>query len=107
MPLPDRLDATHLRVGVVPLVPDTEPDDHRPALAAALDHSLSRIDLRDAVIGAWRDRLRSVPPVRQPRTLQETVQAARARLRDDRIHADTVELVNRRFVLTHVREGLG
>jgi hypothetical protein len=107
MPLPEHLSAVHLRAGVVDLLPDATEDDHQPAVAAALDRAIGRIDLRAAVAAAWLDRLPRLPvPPRPPRTLQESVQVARARLRQDRVDADVVELGNRRFVLDHIRKAL-
>lgn len=106
MPLPLHLDATHLRAGVVPAVEAATPADDRVALTAALDLSRLRLDLRADILEAWRERLPRLPAPTRTRTLQEAVQAARARLRADRAAADRTELDNRVFVVAHLRDGL-
>ena len=106
MPLPQHLDASHLRAGVVTSVDVEAAADHRAALAAALDTSRLRLDLRGDILDAWRDRLNRLPAPTRTRTLQEAVQAARARLRAERAAADRTELDNRVFVVGHLRDGL-
>ncbi len=106
MPIPPHLDATHLRAGVVPADGAVAPADDRVALTAALDLSRLRLDLRTDLLDAWRDRLPRLPAPTRTRTLQEAVQAARARLRADRAAADRTELDNRLFVVGHLRDGL-
>lgn len=107
---PDHFEATHLLAGLVPafaLPEDEESAGPEPQLLArALDRSRLRVDLRSDVLDAWRDRLGRLPAPPAPTTLQETVQAARARLRTDRAQADTDELDGRRFVITRLRDGL-
>lgn len=105
MPIPQQLTATHLRAGVIPLLPAaTDEDEHHRAVAATIDGHLARLDRHEVLIDAWRGRLGRVPrPPERRQTLQEVVDAARARLRDDRVEIETTELVNRRFVLDHVR----
>lgn len=109
MPLPEHLSAVHLQAGVLPtfgLADDADPDVHRAAVTAALDTALLRLDLRTDLLDGWRDRLPLLPRPPRTRTLQETVQAARVRLRTERLAADRTEVVNRRFVVAHFREGL-
>lgn len=109
MPLPEHLSAVHLQAGVLPTFAadgGADPDVHRDAVAAVLDTALLRLDLRTDLLDAWRDRLPLLPRPPRARTLQETVQAARARLRAERVAADRTEVVNRRFVVAHLREGL-
>jgi hypothetical protein len=106
MPLPPHLDATHLRAGVVPSIEATSPADHHAALGAALDASRLRLELRADILEAWRERLPRLPAPARTRTLQEAVQAARARLRTERATADRTELDNRVFVVGHLRDGL-
>ncbi|MFV0524146.1 MAG: hypothetical protein ACK5RL_06580 [Acidimicrobiales bacterium] len=108
MPIPPQLTAAHLRVGVVPLLAEaTDDDGHRRAVVAAVDGHLDRLDRHRVLIDAWRNRLGRIPrPPAGPQTLQELVSAARARLGDDRVEVETIEVVNRRFVLDHVRSAL-
>lgn len=112
MPPPEHFEAVHLLAGVVPAFPPVGPlpgvpaPDEPQVLAASLDLARLRVDLRGAVLDAWWGRLGRLPAPPAPVTLQETVQAARARLRADRAQADTDELDGRRFVITHLRGGL-
>ena len=106
MPLPDQFTAAHLQAGVVPSVAAATEDDHRLAVAAALDASRLRLDVRADLLDAWRDRLPRLPAPERTSTLQEAVQAARVRLRTERAGADRVELDNRVAVVGHLRDGL-
>ena len=107
MPLPAHLTAAHLRAGTLPLSVSTDPQVDRAAVVATLDAALLRLDLRADLLDAWHLRLPLLPRPPRTRTLQETVQAARAKLREERLAADRVEVDNRRFVVAHLREGLG
>lgn len=106
MPLPEHLTTDHLRVGVVPDLSPVDPDDHRAAVAAVLTTTQERLDLRADLLAGWRGRLPLLPAPPRTDTLQEAVQAARARLRSDRADVDGIELQNRRFVVGHLLDGL-
>lgn len=106
MALPAHLSTAHLRAGVLPAVDVVDPAAHRESVVAALDKALLRLDLRADLLDGWRGRLPLLPLPPRTQTLQEVVQAARVRLREDRATADRTELVNRRFVVAHLREGL-
>ncbi|WP_298460923.1 hypothetical protein [uncultured Cellulomonas sp.] len=106
MALPEHLSTAHLRAGVLPSVDVEDAAAHRTELAAALDTALLRLDLRGDLLDGWRLRLPVLPLPPRRQTLQEVVQTARVRLREDRVAADRTELVNRRFVVEHLREGL-
>jgi hypothetical protein len=106
MPLPQHLNASHLRAGVVPSLDVEDPAMHRAALVSALDLARLRLDLRGDLLDAWRERLPRLPDPPRTRTLQEAVQAARVRLRSERAIADRAELDARTFVVAHLRDGL-
>lgn len=106
MPLPDHLTAVHLRAGVVPAIDVEDPAMSRASLVSALDLARLRLDLRGDLLDAWRERIPRLPPPPRTRTLQEAVQAARARLRTERAAADRAELDARTFVVDHLRAGL-
>lgn len=105
MTLPEHLTAAHLRAGVLPS-PAEPAADQRAVVVAALDSALLRLDLRSHLLEAWRTRIPLLPPPPRTPTLQEAVQAARARLRTERATADRHELDARTFVVTHLRDGL-
>ena len=91
------LSAAHLGAAVVPV--DVAPD-------VALSRALVRLDEALAVTEAIRVRLPWLPPPAAPQTLAELVQAARRRLREDRVRVQADELTARRTVLTGVRAEL-
>ena len=99
MPLPEHLTTAHLRVAVVPDLPQTDPAEHRAAVAAVLGTTRARLDLRADLLEAWRTHGTRLPAPPRTTTLQQAVQAARVRLRDDRAAAERTEVDNRRFVL--------
>lgn len=103
MPPPTSLTAAHLVHAVVPaaLPGDTEADPV-PVLAAGID----RVDALLRITDAWRIRLPQLPDPPQRQTLGEVVQAARRRLRSERLRVDVEELAARRFVLDRVRTDL-
>jgi hypothetical protein len=102
MPTPVALTAAHLVHALAPATADEAGGDPRPHLRLGID----RVDALVAVTGAWRDRLPTLPEPPQRETLAELVQAARRRLRADRVRVDLDELAARRFVLQRVDEEL-
>ncbi|MGS2617470.1 hypothetical protein ACVCAH_23530 [Micromonospora sp. LZ34] len=105
MPPPTSLTAGHLAHAVVPPARDDEADtahDPVPILVASLD----RVDTLLRIADGARVRLTILPEPPQQQSLAELVQAARRRLRGERVRLDTDELAARRFVLDRVREGL-
>ncbi len=102
MPAPASLTAAHLVNALVPATPDEATGDPRPHLQASID----RVDAIAGIVGAWRDKLVLLPEPPRRETLHELVQAARRRLRDDRVRIDVEELDARRFVLQRVIEEL-
>ncbi|GAA3389427.1 hypothetical protein [Cryptosporangium minutisporangium] len=102
MPPPTSLTAAHLGRAVVPAAPDESGADPIPPLTAGVD----RIDALLRITEAWRGRLPTLPEPDRPQSLAEGVQAARRRLRDERIRLDVDELSARRFVLDQVLAGL-
>lgn len=101
MPPPTSLTAGHLAHAVVPVAFDDQ-SDPVPVLVAGLD----RVDRLLRIADGARVRLAVLPDPPQQQSLAELVQAARRRLRGQRIRLDTDELAARRFVLDRVREGL-
>ena len=69
---------------------------------AALRLSLERVDVAIELSDAIRLRLPFFPPPAQQETLAELVQAARRRLREDRVRVEAEELGARRVVLDGV-----
>ncbi|SDZ14888.1 hypothetical protein SAMN05444365_10627 [Micromonospora pattaloongensis] len=105
MPPPTSLTAGHLAYAVVPPAPDDAADPARdpvPVLVAGLD----RVDSLLRIADGARVRLTVLPEPPQQLSLTELVQAARRRLRGQRVRLDTDELAARRYVLDRVREGL-
>jgi hypothetical protein len=94
---PNTLSAAHLIRAVVPIATAPEP---------ALRRSLERVDTAITVSDAIRLRLPWFPPPERQETLPELVQAARRRLREDRVRVDAAELGARRAVLDSVLRGL-
>ena len=85
------------------------PDDAPDRVVDAKVHyqrSIERVDDAIKVSELWAGRFRVEPEPEQPQTLQELVQAARRRLRNDRVTLDTNELQIRRDLLQHIRTGL-
>jgi hypothetical protein len=95
---PAALTAQHLLHAVVPV---TGADPRVP-----LQANLARIDTLLVLTDAWKSRLPFLPPPPQQQSLQELVQAARRRLRDDHVRTDTEELGARRFVVQRVIQEL-
>lgn len=91
------LSAAHLVRAVVPTT--VAPD-------AALRVSLGRVDAALELSDAVRLRLPFFPAPVQQETLAELVQAARRRLREDRVRVEAEELGARRVVLDGVLRGL-
>jgi hypothetical protein len=91
------LSAAHLIRAVVPTAVSPE---------AALRLSLERVDVAIELSDAVRLRLPLFPPPAQQETLAELVQAARRRLREDRVRVEAEELGARRVVLDGVLRGL-
>jgi hypothetical protein len=102
MPVPVSLTADHLVTALVPATPDEATGDPRPHLQLGID----RVDTIASIVAAWRDKLVLLPEPPRRQTLHELVQAARRRLRDDRVRLDVEELDDRRFVLQRVLEEL-
>jgi len=102
MPPPASLTADHLIHAVVPAAPDEPSGDPLPTFVAGID----RIDALLRLADAARIRLTVLPDPPQQQSLAELVQAARHRLRGERVRLDTDELAARRFVLDRVREGI-
>ena len=102
MPPPPALTAAHLAHALVPAAPDGQAGDPRPHLSLGIE----RIDALLEITDAWKNRLPTLPEPPQPQTLQQLVQAARRRVRADRVRADTGDLEARRYVLERVREEL-
>lgn len=97
--IPENLKFTHLRVAVPPeqIQGQTAVDmrAHYTRSIEAIDHGLVLND-------HWRERIiiRPIPP--RPKSLAELVDAARRRLREDRLRDDRDELLARKFVLERV-----
>jgi hypothetical protein len=102
MPSPPSLTAGHLIHAVVPAAPDASTGDPLPTLVAGID----RIDALLRIADGQRIRIAILPDPPQRQSLAELVQAARHRLRNERVRLDTDELGARRFVLDRVREGI-
>jgi hypothetical protein len=102
MPPPNALTPDHLFHAMVPAAPDDQGGDPLPHLSLGID----RIDALLEINEAWRGRMTILPEPPQAQTLQQLVQAARRRVRADRLRVDTEELDARRFVLQRVREEL-
>jgi hypothetical protein len=102
MPPPIALTPDHLIHALVPAAPDDQGGDPLPHLSLGI----GRIDALLEIADAWKGRLPTLPEPPQPQTLQQLVQAARRRVRADRVRGTTEELDARRFVLQRVREEL-
>jgi hypothetical protein len=102
MPLPLTLTAAHMIHALAPATPDEAHGDPRPYLRLGIDRIDSLLEITDA----WRNRLPTLPEPPQRQTLSELVQAARRRMREDRMRVDVEELGARRFVLQRVHEEL-
>ncbi len=94
---PTALSARHLSVA---LLPDDVAADAAEAHYARVE---ARVDGQFALAELWSGRVSLRPDPPQPATLEELVQAARQRLRRDRLRVDRDELDARRFVLRRVR----
>jgi hypothetical protein len=96
-PTPVAVSAAHLIRAVVPTAVAPEP---------ALRRSLGRIDAALVVSEAVQLRLPWFPPPERQETLAELVQAARRRLREDRVRTEASEFGARRVVVDAVLRGL-
>lgn len=86
-------------------LPDDDPD--RPVDAVQFyARGIETVDGALKIAELWAGRFRLEPDPPQPQTLQDLVQAARRRLRNDRVTVDTGELQLRRTLLQQVRDGL-
>lgn len=99
---PQALTAAHLVHALAPATPEPDAGDPR----AHLQLGIARVDALVEIADAWRLRFPLLPEPPARETLAELVQAARRRLRDDRVRADLDELDARRFVLTSVHAEL-
>lgn len=102
MPPPPTLTAAHLIHALPPATPDEPSGDPRPHLRLGID----RVDALLEIADAWRNRLPTLPEPPRRQTLAELVQAARRRMREDRLRVDVEELDARRFVLQRVHQEL-
>jgi len=101
--IPQNLDPAHLWIAV----PPEQAEDVAPvALRPHYEQRIAEIDERLLLTERWRDRIRIRPVPAQPASLQELIEAARRRLREDRLRDDRDELNARRFVLTRVLQAL-
>lgn len=106
MPEIANITAADLAIALPPGEPDLTAADLAPALArrvAFFDTELARVADVTAVLDAWQGRLDRVPPPPQPQTLQELVEAARHRLRRQRLTLDRTALERKAGVLAEVR----
>jgi hypothetical protein len=71
-----------------------------------LDVVGERIRARVDLLDAWRLRFPLLPPPPRRESLQELVQEARRRLREDRATADAAELAERLTLVGGLREAL-
>jgi hypothetical protein len=94
---------SHLAIAVPP-----EQGEEQTALDLRPHYELrvATIDRRLELSEHWRDRIRLRPVPPRPASLAELVEAARRRLREDRLRDDRNELTARRFVLDRVIGGL-
>ena len=97
---PSQLTAGHLVQALLPDDRETEPVD----TVAHYTQVLTRLDGQLSIAELWKGRFEILPVPPAPQTLQELVQVARRRLRDDRLRADTEELEARRWVVERVIE---
>jgi len=106
MPDITNLTITDLNVILPPSEPDLAPDDLDIAVArrvAFYDAELQRLADITSIQDALRDRLTRVPEPPRRETLQELVEAARRRLREERGTRDRFRLDRNRQLLTDIR----
>lgn len=96
--IPQSLTAMHL---VHALLPD---DQAGQVTKARMNYEqvVARLDGQLRIAELWRTRITVFPPAEEPQTLQELVQAARFRLRNDRLREDTDELQARKWVASRI-----
>ena len=99
---PTNLTAAHLFRATLP----DDPPDRVIDAKVHYTRAIERVDGAVRLSEHWAGRFRLEPEPEQPQTLQELVQAARRRLRNDRVTIDTTELQIRRDLLQVVRDGL-
>jgi hypothetical protein len=92
--------ASHLAYATAPRAQSAE------EVLLQLETVEQRLSLREIFASGWK--LRRPPRASAPAdpSLQDLVQAARERLRDDRVTADTVELGSRKLAVGLVKQGL-
>lgn len=95
---------TTTAVSTAQLIRAVVPTGTAPVPALAL--SLQRVDTAIALSEAIRVRLPWFPPPEHQETLADLVQAARRRLREERVRVQAAELGARRVVLDGVLRGL-
>jgi hypothetical protein len=99
---PQSLTAAHIVYALLPDEPSgaaVEPRQHYTLVQERLNGQLALAEL-------WKNRIATLPTPPAPQSLQELVQAARRRLRSDRLRDDTEELEARRWVVLRVLEEL-
>ena len=99
---PTSVTAAHLFRAVLPDDDPAKPLDVKLHYARTIE----RVDGALKIAELWSGRFRLEPEPEQPQTLQELVQTARRRLRNDRVTVDTAELQLRRTLLTQIKDGL-
>jgi len=99
---PANLKTSHLLFALAPEQSADDPVELQLHYDRMLAGIAGKLDLADLL----NDRIREMPERPEPATLGELIQAARKRLRQDRLQADVDELRARRFVLTKVRGAL-
>jgi hypothetical protein len=96
---PTNLKPSHLLIAIAPEQLEGQPSID---LSSHFEKGMEHIDHRLQLSERWRERIRIRPVPPQPKTLAELVEAARRRLREDRLRDDRDELTARRYVLDRV-----
>jgi hypothetical protein len=96
--IPQNLTAAHL---IFALPPDDEAAE-TAKVRLHYDQTVARLNGQLRLVELWRARVDIVVPVEAPQSLQELVQAARQRLRKDRLRVDTDELQARKWVAQRI-----
>jgi hypothetical protein len=99
---PQSLTAAHIVHALLPDAPDGVPMDPRQHYTLVQDRLTGQLEIAEL----WKNRIAILPTPPAPQSLQELVQAARRRLRSDRLRDDTEELEARRWVVLRVIEEL-